>query len=207
MNRLSKSIACLAPLALALSACSGADDAAAPQTRKGPGEPPLEGATIGAPFTLTGEDGEPVSWDDFDGQYRTLYFGYTFCPDVCPVDTGRAMAGLKQFAEKAPERADKVQPLFISVDPQRDTPEVLREFTDQFHPRLIGMTGSTEELDKVVKDFAAHYSIGDEGAGGGYLVDHTSITYLFGPEGEPIAILPTDEGADAVAAELDKWVN
>ncbi len=198
MNRLLKSIACLAPLALALGACSGADEATVP--------PPLEGAAIGADFTLTGEDGEPVSWDDFDGQYRTLYFGFTFCPDVCPVDTGRAMAGLKQFEESAPDRAAKVQPLFISVDPERDTPEVLREFTDQFHPRLIGMTGTKEQLDKVVKDFAAHYAIGQKNAQGSYPVDHTSITYLFGPDGEPIAILPTDEGGEAVAAELDKWV-
>ena len=99
-----------------------------------------------------------------------------------------------------------MQPLFVSVDPDRDTPEVLAEFTDAFHPRLIGLTGTKERLDDVVKDYAAYYRIGDKSEGGGYLVDHTNITYLFGPEGEPIAILPTDEGPEAVAAELAKWV-
>ena len=116
------------------------------------------------------------------------------------------MAGLKKFEAASPDRAAKVQPLFVSVDPERDTPAVLREFTDQFHPRLIGMTGSKEQLDKVTKEFAAQYSLGEKNEEGGYLVNHTSITYLFGPDGEPIAILPTDAGPDAVAAELDKWV-
>ncbi|MCD1623511.1 SCO family protein [Citromicrobium bathyomarinum] len=187
-----------AAFALALSACS--------QSTQPAGPPPLEGADIGGDFTLTGEDGKPVSWGDFDGQYRTIYFGYTFCPDVCPVDVQRAMAGLKRFEANDPERAAKVQPLFVSVDPARDTPEVLTEFTDAFHPRLIGMTGSKEQLDKLTKDYAAYYSIGEPNEAGGYLVDHTSITYLFGPDGKPIAILPTDAGPEAVAQELDKWV-
>ena len=187
-----------AAFALALSACS--------QSTQPAGPPPLEGADIGGDFTLTGEDGKPVSWGDFDGQYRTIYFGYTFCPDVCPVDVQRAMAGLKRFEASDPERAAKVQPLFVSVDPARDTPEVLTEFTDAFHPRLIGMTGSKEQLDKLTKDYAAYYSIGAPNEAGGYLVDHTSITYLFGPDGKPIAILPTDAGPEAVAQELDKWV-
>jgi protein SCO1 len=178
-----------AAFALALSACS--------QSTQPAGPPPLEGADI---------DGKPVSWGDFDGQYRTIYFGYTFCPDVCPVDVQRAMAGLKRFEASDPERAAKVQPLFVSVDPARDTPEVLTEFTDAFHPRLIGMTGSKEQLDKLTKDYAAYYSIGEPNEAGGYLVDHTSITYLFGPDGKPIAILPTDAGPEAVAEELDKWV-
>ena len=189
----------LAPLLVALPmlAACGTEPAA---------PPPLEGAAIGADFTLTGEDGEPVSWQDFDGQYRTLYFGYTYCPDVCPVDTGRAMAGLKQFEAANPELGAKIQPLFISVDPGRDTPEVLAEFTDNFHPRLIGMTGTKEQLDKVTSDFAATYTIGEKQENGGYLVGHTNITYLFGPDGEPLAMLPTDEGPAAVAAELEKWV-
>ena len=168
--------------------------------------PPLEGATIGAPFTLTGEDGTDVNWTDFNGQYRTIYFGYAFCPDICPTDNQRAMAGLRLFEQSDPERAAKVQPLFVSVDPDRDTPDVLTEFTDAFHPRLIGMTGETEYLEKVAKDFGTTFSRGETSEGGGYLMNHYGYTYLFGPEGEPIAMLPTDEGPEAVAAELDRWV-
>lgn len=170
------------------------------------GEPPLAGATIGGDFTLTGEAGEPVSWSDFDGQYRTIYFGYAFCPDVCPTDVQRGMAGLKQFEEANPDLGAQIQPLFVSVDPARDTPAVLNEFTDSFHPRLIGMTGEKEQLDSVTESFASTYSIGEQQPGGGYLVNHTNLTFLFGPDGEPLATLPTDEGPEAVAAELEKWV-
>ena len=136
---------------LALTACN--------QTP--PAEPPLAGAAIGGDFTLTGEDGKQVSWEDFDGKYRTVYFGYTYCPDVCPVDTQRAMAGLKAFEKENPALGAKIQPLFISIDPERDTPQALTEFTDNFHPRLIGMTGTKEQLDKVTDQFAATYSIGE----------------------------------------------
>lgn len=198
MSARTHAIPLFAPLALLLAACSASDALDAP--------PPLEGADIGGDFTLLSEDAREVSWSDFDGQYRTIYFGYTFCPDVCPVDVQRAMAGLKRFEESDPARAAKIQPLFVSVDPDRDTPEVLTQFTDAFHPRLIGMTGTEERIDAVIEDYAAYYRLGEPNESGGYLVDHTNITYLFGPEGEPIAILPTDEGPEAVAAELDKWV-
>ena len=188
-----------APLVAALLALAACQDAP-------PEQPPLAGAAIGAEFTLTGEDGDPVSWSDFDGQYRTLYFDYTYCPDVCPVDTQRAMAGLKAFEQANPELGAQIQPLFVSVDPARDTPAVLAEFTDSFHPRLIGMTGTKEQIDAVTEAFAAVYSIEEPNEAGGYLVGHTNITYLFGPDGEPLAMLPTDQGPEAVAAELDKWV-
>ncbi|MEE8230386.1 MAG: SCO family protein [Qipengyuania citrea] len=188
-----------APLVAALLALAACQDAP-------PEQPPLAGAAIGAEFTLTGEDGDPVSWSDFDGQYRTLYFGYTYCPDVCPVDTQRAMAGLKAFEQANPELGAQIQPLFVSVDTARDTPAVLAEFTDSFHPRLIGMTGTKEQIDAVTEAFAAVYSIEEPNEAGGYLVGHTNITYLFGPDGEPLAMLPTDQGPEAVAAELDKWV-
>ena len=182
---------------------------------QGPGEPPpgpsrdgtdLRGSSLGAPFTLTGENGKPVRWDDFKGKYRTIYFGYTYCPDICPTDVQRAMAGLKLFEREHPEIAAKVQPLFVSVDPERDTPAVLAEFTDNFHPRLIGMTGDTETLRKVAKAFGTTFSRGKTQPGGGYLMEHYGVTYLFGPEGEPLGTLPTDKGPEAVAAELAGWV-
>ncbi|MEZ5681686.1 MAG: SCO family protein [Erythrobacter sp.] len=168
--------------------------------------PPLEGAALGGDFTLTGENGQPVSWSDFDGQYRTIYFGYTYCPDVCPVDQQRAMAGLKLFEKEHPALGAQVQPLFVGVDTARDTPEALSEFTDNFHPRLIGLTGDEETLREVAGKFAASFSRGEAAPGGGYLVNHTNVTLLFGPKGEPLATLPTDEGPEAVAAELEKWV-
>ncbi len=185
--------------ALALAACS-------PQTDAASGEPPLQGATIGGDFELVAETGDKVRFSDFDGQYRTVYFGYAYCPDICPTDNQRAMAGLREFEQAEPELGAKIQPLFISIDPERDTPEVVAEFTDAFHPRLLGLTGSAEQIGAAAKKFAVYYSRGEDAPGGGYLMDHSNVTYLFGPDGLPITTLPTDLGAEAVAQELAKWV-
>ena len=206
MNRLvmfSRPVASRVLLALLAPAALAACDAAAPEA---PEEPPLAGATIGGPFTLTGEDGTDVSWTDFAGKYRIVYFGYAYCPDICPTDVQRAMAGLKQFEEANPAPGAEVQPLFVTIDPERDTPEVVGEFTENFHPRLIGLTGSPEQIADVADTFAVAYSRGEEGQNGGYLMNHSAITYLFGPDGEPLATLPTDQGPEAVAAELARWV-
>ena len=168
--------------------------------------PPLQGSSIGGPFTLTNQDGERVSDGDFAGKYRLVYFGFTYCPDVCPVDLQVIGQGLRQFEESDPEAAAKVQPIFISVDPERDTPAVLKEFVRVFHPRLIGLTGSPEEIKAIVERYGAYSKkMGEEGAKD-YLVDHSRYVLLFGPEGEPIAIVPHDQGPDGVARELDRWV-
>ncbi len=171
-----------------------------------PEQPPLEGADIGGEFTLTSSTGETVRWSDFAGQYRIVYFGFAYCPDVCPTDVQRFTQGLRMFAEDSPELAANVQPIFITVDPERDTPEVVGEFTSAFSDDLIGLTGTPEQIKEAGDAFRIYYAKGEEQPGGGYLIDHTNITYLFGPEGEPLATLPTDLGAKAVADELGKWV-
>lgn len=182
-------------LALILAGCRGE---AAP--------PPLEGATMGGPFTLTGHDGRRVGDRDFAGKYRIVYFGFTFCPDVCPTDLQTVAAGLRQFEASDPERAARVQPIFISVDPERDTPDVLRRYVAAFHPRLIGLTGSEAEIARVARAHGVYYTREPAAENGDYLVDHSRMVVLYGPGGEPIAILPHDRGPDGVAAELDRWV-
>ena len=171
-----------------------------------PGEPPLYGATIGGEFELTGTDGETVRWSDFNGQYRIVYFGYAYCPDACPTDVQRTMQGFTQFERAAPERAAKVQPIFISVDPERDTAEVVDEFTNAFSERLIGLTGTEEQIAEAANAFGVYYVKFEPNESGAYLMDHSRIAFLFGPDGEPITMLPHDEGADAVQAELAQWV-
>ena len=182
-------------LSLLLAACSS--PAAAP---------PLQGASMGGPFTLTDQNGRRVSDRDFAGKYRLLYFGYTFCPDVCPVDMQVIGAGLRRFEAQDSARAARVQPIFVSVDPARDTPEVLRRFVAAFHPRLIGLTGSEAEIAQVAREYRVFYERGAASPGGGYMVNHTRMAVLYGPEGQPIAIIPFDQGADGVAAELGRWV-
>lgn len=180
--------------ALALAACSGPVEKA-----------PLQGARIGGPFALVDQNGRTVRDSDFAGRYRVIYFGYTFCPDICPVDLQTIGRALSRFEQQVPQRARRVQPIFITVDPARDTPAVLKEYVVNFHPRLIGLTGTKQQIDQVLGAFGIAASI-PEGATKDYLVDHARLTILFGPEGQPIAFMPADEGVDAVTEALDRWV-
>ena len=170
------------------------------------GQPPLAGARIGGPFTLTDQDGRTVSDRQFAGRYRIIYFGYTYCPDVCPTALQHLMQGLREFRGRAPDRAAKVQPIFITVDPARDTPAVLKQYTRAFDPQLIGLTGSDAQIATVAKEFAVYYKKAVKPGSSDYLVDHMSQALLFGPDGAPIALLPQEQDAGAIAAELDKWV-
>ena len=202
MNRHAMTKLFLAPIALSLmlAACDGAATApAAVET------PPLAGATIGGPFTLTDKAGKRVSWDDFAGKYRIVYFGDTFCPDACPTDVGVMMQGFAQFEKTHGALAAAVQPIFISIDPARDTPAVVGEFAAAFSPRLLGLTGSAAEVDVAAKAFKAYYAKGAQ-SGGGYLMDHSRVAYLMDRDGKPLSMLPVDQGAEAVAADLAKWV-
>lgn len=169
-------------------------------------EPPLKGATLGGPFTLVNQDGRTVSDDDFAGRYRLVYFGYSYCPDICPVDLQLLAQGLRQFEQSDPERAARVQPIFVTTDPERDTPEVLKQYVAAFHPRLIGLTGTSEQIEQAKKSFGI-WSKKQQAAGASeYLVDHSRVALLFGPNGEPIAIVPHDQDPEAVAAVLERWV-
>ena len=172
-----------------------------------PAQPPLAGAAIGGPFELVDSQGKTVRWSDFDGKYRMIYFGYAYCPDVCPLDVQRMMQGFARFKQAEPELAAQVQPIFVTIDPARDTPAVVGEFTRAFSDDLLGLTGTAEQIDQAAKAFAVYYQKGEQGAGGGYLMDHSRAAYLMGRKGEPIATLPVDQSAEAVAAELAKWVN
>ena len=188
----------LSPLLLLASAC-------------GPSQPPLsEGpisdSAIGGPFELVDSKGETVRWEDFKGKWRIVYFGYAYCPDVCPFDVQRMMRGYDGFKEQQPELAAQLQPIFITVDPGRDTPEVVGEFTSAFSDDLLGLTGTAEQVDAAAKAFSVYYAKGEVSEGGGYMMDHSRAAYLMGREGEPIALLPVESSAEEVTATLLKWV-
>lgn len=203
MNRTMIFAACAA-LSLIAAACSpgaGGNEQAA-----GNAQGPLAGARIGGPFTLTNQGGQRVTDKDFAGKYRIVYFGYSYCPDVCPVDLQLLMQGLRLFERQDAAAAAKVQPIFITVDPARDTPEVLKTYVAAFHPRLVGLTGSEQEIAAAAKAYAVYYRKAENAGASEYLMDHSRQTYLMGPDGKPIALLPQDETPQAVAAELARWV-
>ena len=201
MNRcaMPRLVPLLAALLFAVSACSPEGGEAVP--------PPLEGASIGGDFALVDKSGKPVRFHDFAGKYRIVYFGYTFCPDACPLDVQKLMQGYAKFAKAEPEVAARVQPLFVSIDPARDTPAAVGEFAAAFSPKLIGLTGSEAQVAEAAKMFKAYYAKGEPTKDGGYLMDHARIAYLMNPDGKPLALLPIDQTADAVAESLAKWTS
>ena len=165
--------------------------------------PPLAGATLGGPFTLTNQDGRTVSDTDFAGKYRLIYFGYTFCPDICPVDVQNIMKGYRDLAKAKPDLAKRIQPIFITIDPARDTPAALKSYTNAF-PGLIALTGTEAEIAAVAKRYAIYYKrVPDPNSG--YLMDHSRMATLFGPKGEPLALITQDKGAGPVVADLERW--
>lgn len=200
--------AALLPLTLMMAACDSQP------TQPALSDAPLAGAAIGGDFHLTDQDGQKRTWAEFGGKYRIVYFGYTNCPDICTPDMQNLMAGLKAFEKVSPELAAKIQPIFITVDPARDTPEVLKQFVSAFHPRAIGLTGSEAEIVDAAKKFAVYSARVEGSSPENYLMSHSQTPYLMAPDGKPLAILPADqpntdanEGApDLVAADLATWV-
>ena len=139
-------------------------------------------ALIGGPFSLTDHTGKRVTDQDFRGRYTLVFFGFVFCPDVCP-------AGLQVMTEAmeriGPEKAGRITPIFISVDPERDTPAELKEFVKSFHPRLVALTGTPAEVAAAAKAYRVIYRrVKDEKSKAGYTVDHSTFFYLMGPDGK-----------------------
>jgi protein SCO1/2 len=168
--------------------------------------PPLAGAPIGGDFALTDEDGRRVTNASLNGRYRLVYFGYSYCPDVCPVDVDRMARGFRAFEAKHPATAARVQPIFITVDPARDTREALKAFTASFHPRLIGLTGNEQEIAVAKRAYRVYAAKTAGTDAANYLMDHTAYIYLMDPDGRPIMHFERGDSAEAIAAGLEKWV-
>lgn len=155
---------------------------------------------IGGPFTLTDHTGRTVTDADFRGRFMLIYFGYTYCPDICPTSLSRNSDALDILGDAAKD----VVPILISVDHERDTPEYLNEYRDFFHPRLVAMVGTEEQVAAVAKVYRVYFAkVQEEGADADdYLMDHTAITYLMGPDGTFITHFGHQVGAEAMAERL-----
>lgn len=150
----------------------------------------LAGATLGGPFSLINQDGATVRESDFAGRWRLIYFGYGFCPDVCPTDLALMGRGLQAFEAQDAARGARVAPIFITIDPERDTPAVLKPFVAAFHPRLVGLTGTAEQIAAVTKAYGVYARRVETSDRENYLMDHSAMVYLFDPDGRPVAFLP-----------------
>jgi protein SCO1/2 len=156
---------------------------------------------IGGPFSLEDGNGKPVTDRDFRGQYMLVYFGYTFCPDVCPT----TLNAVADAMDKLGPAASQVRPLFITIDPARDTPAVVKQFAAAFGSRITGLTGTPEEIAKVAKEYHVYYAEHRTGPGpNDYSMDHSSILYLMDPKGGFVAPVGADQTGDEMAANLKK---
>ncbi len=159
----------------------------------------IDKVELGGPFTLTDQNGQKRSDSEFRGKYMLVFFGYTFCPDVCPTTLAVMAAAL----DKMGSGADRIVPIFISVDPQRDKPETLKAYLSAFGPRFVGLTGTEEEIAATAKAYRVYVqSHKDEGAN--YTVDHSGVVYLMDKSGAFLANYSLDASPDKLAADLTK---
>ena len=169
-------------------------------------ERPLPRAALpeGGDFTLQSADG-PVSLKDFRGKVVLVYFGYTYCPDICPTSLAATSEGLKQLT---PEELARVAMIFVSVDPKRDTPARLKEYVNFFHPAIVGVTGAPEEIAAIAKRYGVFYAEQKvETAGDGYVVDHSADTYVISTAGQLVGKIAHATPPDQVVETIRKYLN
>ncbi|MDP2620172.1 MAG: SCO family protein [Hyphomicrobiales bacterium] len=155
--------------------------------------------TVGGPFTLTAPDGTTVTDETYRGKWLLVFFGYTFCPDACPMTLGEFAGAL---TELGPDAA-KVQPIFITVDPERDTPEVMGQYTEAFDPRIVGLTGTPEQIAAVSQEYGAYSFKHKTGANSeAYLVDHSTYIYIMNPQGDFVQGLDFNTPSNDIADTL-----
>ena len=159
------------------------------------------GVSLGGPFTLVDTTGATVTDASYRGRWMLIYFGYTYCPDFCPT----TLAKLRQVREGLGDDAGRMQAIMISVDPGRDTPDLLGRYVAAFDPTFVGLTGTPDEIDAVGDTYGLFYEIHEGSAATGYLIDHSTRTYLIGPDGRALVAYPHDATVDAIVADL-RWL-
>ena len=158
-------------------------------------------ALIGGPFSLVGAGGKPVTDRDFRGRYMLIFFGFTHCPDICPAELQVIAQALEQLGDKA----KTVVPIFITLDPERDTPEAMANYVNSFGPNFVGLTGSPEAIAAAAKAYRVAYSkVENKESAGDYSVDHSALVYLMDPEGRYVTHFSYGLSADQMAEKLEK---
>jgi len=170
-------------------------------TGRGEGPTLPQVAAIGGPFSLTDQNGRTVTDQDFKGRPFLVFFGFTHCPDICPT----TMFEISEIFKKLGPAGERMRALFITVDPERDTPKALKDYLSSFDPRIVGVTGDDAAIAAVAKAYRAYYKRVPL-AEGGYTMDHTAIIYLMGKDGRFVTPFSLKRTTDAAAAELRKYL-
>jgi cytochrome oxidase Cu insertion factor (SCO1/SenC/PrrC family) len=154
--------------------------------------------TVGGPFTLVDPSGKTVTDADFRGRWMLVYFGYTFCPDVCPTELQAMAASL----DKLGSQATKLVPIFITVDPDRDTPSVMGDYVKLFDDRLVGLSGSPAQVAAALRAYRVYAVKSESKTTTSYLMDHSSFLYLMGPDGKLRTLFKPGTSSDEIAASI-----
>jgi cytochrome oxidase Cu insertion factor (SCO1/SenC/PrrC family) len=160
-------------------------------------------ALVGGPFALIDQRGAEVTEQDFAGRYMLVYFGYTYCPDVCPM----SLANMTQALDLLPpDEAEQVVPVFITVDPERDTVEQLAEYAPLFHPRLVALTGSPEAVKAAAQAYRVYFAKAGDGDSDAYLMDHSTFIYLMGPDGRYVRHFAHNASPEEIAVAIEEAI-
>jgi protein SCO1/2 len=158
-------------------------------------------ALVGGPFSLIGADGKAVTDADFRGRYMLVFFGFTHCPDICPAE----LQVIAQALDKLGDKGKKVVPVFITLDPERDTPQAMADYVKSFGPNFVGLTGSPEAIATAAKAYRVAFAkVEDKESAGDYSVDHSALVYLMDPEGKYVTHFSYGTSADELAEKLNK---
>ena len=160
-------------------------------------------AAITTDFELIDHTGKIAADEDYRGKWLLVFFGFTNCPDVCPTTLNE----VSQIMDALGEDGDKIQPLFVTVDPERDTPEAMAEYVAAFHPRIVGLTGTSEQVKRAAQSFKAYFAkVTQEGAPDGYTMEHSAYMYLMNPDGEFEAVFRYEDSVDEITNGIRKYL-
>ncbi len=161
---------------------------------------------VGGPFELIDQTGVRRSDEDYRGRYMLVYFGFTYCPDICPTSLLIMSRALQLLSDRAPEVAEQVVPVFVTVDPERDTVEALAAYAPSFHPDLVALTGTPEQIAAAAKAYRVYYAKVEDASSGTYLMDHISFIYLMGPDGAYVTHFSHLAQAEEIAEGLERHI-
>lgn len=163
-----------------------------------PPPPPVAGVQIGGPFELVDQTGDTVTQENYAGQAKLIYFGFTYCPAICPTELTKITKTLNILGSAG----ESIQPLFITIDPERDTVDVIRDYVSLFHPRMVGLTGSRAQIDAVLKNYRVFARKAEDPDLNDYTMDHSSFIYLMSADDTLISIYRIKDDADYIAADI-----
>jgi protein SCO1/2 len=164
---------------------------------------PVTDDAFGGPFTLTDQSGQTVTDKNFTGKYRLIYFGFTYCPAICPTELSKMTAALNTLGDKG----KAIVPMFITVDPERDTAEKMKNYVSLFHPSLVGLTGTPEQIKTTLKEYKIYAAKRQDEGMTDYTMDHSSFVYFMDPHDRLLHIFKSEDTADVMADTVSKWLD